>query len=203
MQVVHAEGFRVIRMLALLAVLGLAGCATMSAEQCRAGKWEETGRADGRHGERPEQLEKHRETCATHGIEPSADQWSRGYQQGVNEFCTPAGGYTAGRANLGDVSLCAGRRGEQEFLTAHRQGGQVYELLREVREMYRNLRISLAERYRVGGPGSVDTWELSNSEFVKTLKRRERWLRQRDGEYCDQYGVEPLTDADLDPDSVR
>ena len=53
------------------------------------------------------------------------------------------------------------------------------------------------------GPGSNAAWELSNSEFVKTLKRRERWLRQRDGKYCDQYGVERLTDADLDPGAAR
>jgi hypothetical protein len=182
--------------LAILAVLGLSGCATLSEEQCRAARWEEVGRGDGRRGERPEQLETHRKACASHGLEPDADEWRRGYQQGVNEFCTPAGGYNAGRAKAGDVSLCAGRRGEQEFLAAYRHGGQVYQLLREVREMYRQLRIMVAENPQAG-------LGLHDSDFVKALQRRELWLRQRDGEYCAQYGVERLTDEDLDPDSVR
>jgi hypothetical protein len=200
---VNAEGFRVVRVLALSMALGLAGCATLSGEECRTAKWEETGRADGRRGERPDRFAQHREACARHAIEPKADDWRRGYEQGVNEFCTPAGGYNAGRANEGDRSLCAGRPGEQEFLAAHKHGGQVFVLLREVREMYRDLRMALADSYRQDGPGSNDVLQLSNSEFVKTLRRREAWLKQRDGEFCDAYGVERLTDADIDPDSVR
>jgi hypothetical protein len=198
---VTAGAFRAIRRLAVLAALGLAGCATMSGEQCRTANWEETGRTDGRRGQRPEQFEAHREACARHGVEPEADEWRRGYQRGVGEFCTPAGAYNAGRANLGDASLCAGRPGEQEFLAAHRHGGQIFMLLREVREMYRDLRMALAESYSEGG--NNDVWRLSNSKFVRTLRRREQWLTQRDGEFCDKYGVERLTDADLDPDSVR
>jgi len=197
-----------IRALALLAggfvaALGLSGCATMSGEQCRTAKWEETGRTDGRRGQRPEQFETHREACARHGVEPKADEWRRGYQQGVGEFCTPAGGYDTGRANVGDASLCAGRPGEQEFLAARQHGHQVFVLLSEVRERYRDLRMALAESYSEGGAGNDDAWRLRDSEFVRTLRRREQWLRQRDGEFCDKYGVERLTDADLDPDSAR
>ncbi len=190
-------------LLALLAMLGLAGCATMSAERCHDAKWEELGRADGRRGEQPQKLEQRREACASHGVEPKVEDWRRGYEQGVGEFCTPAGGYNAGRANTGDESLCAGRPGEPEFLAAYKQGGQVFVLLREVREMYRQLRTSLVEANRQGGPGNLKGYDLGNSEFVKTLRRRELWLRQRDGEFCDKYGVERLTDADIDPDSAR
>ncbi len=186
-----------------IAVLGLAGCATMSAEHCRDAKWEELGRADGRRGEQARKLEQHREVCASHGLEPKAEEWRRGYEQGVGEFCTPAGGYNAGRANVGDASLCAGRPGQPEFLAAHQHGGQVFVLLREVREMYRDMRMALAERYSQGEPIDNEAWRLNNSEFTRTLRRRELWLKQRDGEFCDKYGVERLTDADLDPDSAR
>jgi hypothetical protein len=195
-------GTNAIRLLALLATLGLPGCATMSAEHCRDAQWEELGRADGRRGEQPQKLEQHRAACASHGLEPKVEDWRRGYEQGVGEFCTPAGGYNAGRANTGDEALCAGRPGEQEFLAAHKHGGQVFVLLREVREMYRDMRMALAESYRENGPGHDDRWRLSNSEFVRKLQRREQWLKQRDGEFCDKYGVERLTDADFDPDSV-
>jgi hypothetical protein len=184
------------RGLILLATLALAACATtMSARECRDADWDELGHRDGVRGEPATRLDERRTACAGEGT-VNAEAWRRGYERGIGEFCTPAGGYNAGRADVGEESLCAGRPNEEAFRAAYKHGGQVHVLLREVRELYRKFRYE-AEQRTDKGLGLRDT------EFVRSLERREAWLRQRDDEFSERYGVERLSDDDLDPDRVR
>jgi hypothetical protein len=182
------------RGLILLVALALAGCATtMSERECRDADWDALGHADGVRGEPPARLEQRRKACDG---AVKADEWRHGYERGVGEFCTPAGGYNAGRAGTGEPSVCAGRPNEEPFRTAYKHGEQVHVMLREVRELYRKFRYA-AEQRADAGLGLRDT------ELVRSLERREAWLRQRDDEFSERYGVERLTDDDLDPDRVR
>ena len=55
----------------LLATLVLlAGCASMSEDQCRRADWLERGQRDGRNGENPYRIDDHRKACGKVGIVP-------------------------------------------------------------------------------------------------------------------------------------
>ncbi|MGQ0585924.1 MAG: DUF2799 domain-containing protein [Gammaproteobacteria bacterium] len=190
----------VVRALALLAALALGGCASMGPEQCKAARWEKLGRADGARGETPDRFESYRKDCAEHGIEPPAEVWRRGYETGLNEFCTPAGAYPAARAGHGEAELCAGRHGEEEFHTAFKHGRQVNLMLREVREMYARLRDGVAAV--MSGEYSRDQITVfrarANPDLVDSLRRRQVLLEQHDRVFCEKYGVAPLAQEDFE-----
>lgn len=184
----------------LLAAVALGGCASMGPEQCKAAKWEEVGHADGARGRTPDRFDSYRKDCAEHGIEPQQDLWKRGYDVGLSEFCTPAGGYGAARAGEGEVELCAGRRGEDEFRAAFKHGREVNSLLREVRELYAKLRNNVAAALS----GEYNRDEVTrmrinvNPDVENTLRRRQQLLEQRDREFCEKYGVTQLTREDFE-----
>ncbi|MGH8442746.1 MAG: DUF2799 domain-containing protein [Nevskiaceae bacterium] len=189
-----------LRWLALLAALALAGCAAMSPEQCKAAKWEEVGRADGARGETPDRFDEYRKSCAEHGVEPPVEVWRRGYETGLNEFCTPAGAYAAARGGDGKTELCAGRTGEEGFRTAFKHGRQINTLLREVRELYAKMRDTVAA-VMSGEYGRDEVTQMrirTNPDLAETVRRRQLFLEQRDREYCAQYGVSPLTQEDFE-----
>jgi len=183
-----------------IAVLALGGCASMGPEQCEAAKWEEIGHADGARGETLDRFDSYRKDCGEHGIEPPQALWKRGYDVGLGEFCTPAGAYGAARAGYGKVELCAGRRGEEELRTAFKHGREVNSLLREVRELYAKLRDNVAAVLS-GEYGRDEVTRMrmnTNPDLENTLRRRQQLLEQRDRQFCEMYGVTPLTRDDFE-----
>ncbi len=77
-----------------LALLGLAatlvaGCASMTEEQCRDANWLALGHADARNGEMPEFGSKRVRSCSEKGVAGNEGEWRRGWEQGRREVCTP------------------------------------------------------------------------------------------------------------------
>lgn len=70
----------------LLCVL-LAGCATLSREQCQQGDWYGIGMDDGEAGERTSRLEQHARACAEYGAPVDSRQYLAGHAQGLREYC--------------------------------------------------------------------------------------------------------------------
>lgn len=187
------------RALALLAALALAGCATMSDKECRAADWEAVGRADGVRGALPDELERHRKSCALHGIVPEEQRWREGYAKGLDEFCTPKGGYIAGRSGSGRKQACAGKPQETAFLAAFAHGQEVHTLLREIRELYRALHeldmaASAREQYTAY---EYEQLRLRAADLAGALQRRQWETRRLDERYAIDYGAPLLSDAQI------
>ncbi len=109
------------------AVLGLASCATMSAEQCMAGDWAGQGYSDGASGLTMSQLEEHAEACAKHGVTPDRSAYAAGRDQGLVRYCTPANGFRVGRTGSGYGGVCPSYL-EVDFMPAYRDGQIVHDV---------------------------------------------------------------------------
>jgi hypothetical protein len=108
------------------ALLGLASCATMSADQCLAGDWVGQGFSDGASGMSMSRLADHAEACAKHGVTPDAAAYRSGRDQGLVRFCTPANGFRVGRTGSGYAGVCPAYL-EADFMPAYRDGQIVHD----------------------------------------------------------------------------
>lgn len=111
---------------AALALL-LAGCETMSEEQCRSADWLDRGRRDGAYGENEHHVEAHRKACAKAGVVPDVERWRAGWLEGVRVYCTPRSAWQRGLENRSYQGACRDL-GEAEFLRWHHAGREVYRL---------------------------------------------------------------------------
>ena len=117
-------------MLSLL-VIGLAGCATMSGDECATSDWTAVGYEDGSRGYTSERFGKHRKACAKHGITADFEAYQQGRSQGLVEFCQPGRGFNLG-VNGGQYNGVCSVELEADFLDAYRAGQQLYTLRSKV-----------------------------------------------------------------------
>ena len=188
----------VLRVLAVLASLAAAGCASMSEKECRSADWEAVGQADGARGSPGDMLERHRKACARHDVQPAEAAWRAGFAKGLETFCTPKGGYVAARAGNGHHNNCFGLPGEDKFMAGFNNGAQVQALLREVRELHRRLRDIESSALS----GQYSDYELAQvrlraAEMSDALRRKQWELEKLDKAFCAEYGAKELTDADM------
>ncbi len=84
------------RGLIFIAALSLAGCATLTKEECLEGNWHAIGVNDGLDGEPPKHLDEHRRACRPYDIEVDAALWEAGRREGLKSYCTARIGYRVG-----------------------------------------------------------------------------------------------------------
>src|SRR5699024_9618337 len=84
-------------MLAIMAIMLLSGCATMSPEQCLTADWSQRGYKDGRAGFTSNRVAKHHKACSKVGVIPNLAAYRKGYERGLAQYCTPANAVEQGR----------------------------------------------------------------------------------------------------------
>lgn len=92
---------------AILGVLVLAACASLSEDQCLAGDWTGIGYADGANGRGPDYIERHQKACAKVGVTPDVTAWLAGRSQGLALYCTPAKAYTEASRGRSIAPYCS------------------------------------------------------------------------------------------------
>ena len=128
----------------LLALGILSGCATMSQDECRMADWYSVGFEDGVRGAGADNIGKHREACAEHGIAPDFDRYQAGRDSGLVEFCQPSKAYRLGVAGGGYNGVCNSEL-EEDFLIAYRDGRHLYKLQSQVNSVDSALRSKRAK----------------------------------------------------------
>jgi hypothetical protein len=87
-------------------VMLLAGCATLTPEQCRNADWRQIGFADGTGGYNAMRINDHAKACAEVGVRPNLDDYVDGREQGLRNYCRAENGFAIGRrgasANVAD-----------------------------------------------------------------------------------------------------
>lgn len=111
----------------ILALASLAGCASLSEQQCRAQDWYQVGYEDGNAGANAGRIESHSSACAAYGIATDTAQYEIGRGDGLQRYCTLARGIETGMLGSPYSGACAGDR-ETEFLRGHREGRRLYEV---------------------------------------------------------------------------
>jgi Protein of unknown function (DUF2799) len=129
----------VVRFAALLVPLSLAawlsGCASgLSKEECDAADWRAIGYEDGIKGWSQTRLSTHRKACAKHGVSLVLDDYLKGWQAGVEQYCQPANGYRQGRSGAGYQGVCPAQL-EPGFMQAYRSGRELYALEKDVQRL--------------------------------------------------------------------
>lgn len=120
----------------------LAGCASLSQEQCEHGDWFSIGQGDGNSGKWASRIAKHNHACEEYGIEINRAEYMRGWNDGIRNYCTAASGFSLGKRGEEYNRVCPAGL-ELDFVTGYREGVEI--LLREKqweydaneRELYR------------------------------------------------------------------
>ena len=165
----------------------------MSEKDCRAGDWDAIGRADGERGAPGNEVERHQAACTRYKVTVNEDTWRAGYAKGLEAFCTPKGGYLAGRDGQRYHDVCFGLDSEDTFRTAYGEGQQAYKLLGEIREL-RRIQNDLEMAALSGDYSDYDTNDLRMraAQVEAALQGREWELDALDTRCAKDYGVSPL-----------
>lgn len=168
--------WRALLALAALAAL-LAGCASLSEGQCRAGDWRGIGFADGARGRTADYVAQHQKACAEFGIAPDVAAWQAGRVEGLAQYCTPQTAYREGRAGRGMAAVCSAGQ-VAAMREAYLAGQQYYELELEIAELRRD-RISVEAALDELGEDDADARRRLRRERdriddrVSSLERRQ------------------------------
>jgi hypothetical protein len=107
----------------------LAGCASMSEQECLYADWQAIGFEDGSVGMHSSAVTSRRQACAKAGVTVDMAAYMAGREQGLTEYCTPANGFRAGESGAAYSGVCA-RHDEASFVEQFRAGAHLY-LLRD------------------------------------------------------------------------
>lgn len=175
---------------ALAAVSALAGCATLSREQCEAGDWRSLGIGDGSRGLPLSQISEHVSACAEHGISVNRELYAAGRDEGLRSYCRIDRAETEGRAGRTNYNSCQGDTGVSFNL--------VYTAARDVHRIERNITVaegqldSLLERITASGLTEAERLNLKSdiSETQWELDSLRDNLRFAERELREVYGEE-------------
>jgi len=114
-------------LVALAALLGLSGCATMNADECAMSDWHAIGYEDGANGYGADRLGNRRKACAKHGVAPDFEAYQSGRAEGLRQFCQPSRGFNLGAGGGRYNGVCPGDM-EPDFVDAFNTGHKLYTL---------------------------------------------------------------------------
>jgi hypothetical protein len=111
----------------VLGAAALAGCASLSEDECRRADWGAIGQRDGAAGAGPDRLAAHAKACAKVGVVPDEALWLRGREAGLMSYCTGPNGRDVGARGMGYGGVCVGST-EVDFLRGYEIGRQIHAL---------------------------------------------------------------------------
>ena len=167
----------------LLAVaLILAGCASLSEDECTVADWQMIGAEDGARGLALSRLAAHRKACAKAGVTPDAEAYKRGRQEGLVSFCTYDRGYGEGRRGASQRNVCPAGELRDEFLDGYDAGRRIYEVNQQIRGLESQLAEVRAERDDVEASLESNYYidETGKERQLTTLERRLLFDKLRD-----------------------
>jgi hypothetical protein len=95
-----------IRLLPVLFLLFLGGCASLNQEQCLRGDWYGLGITDGKAGEPTSRLNAHIRACAEYGVRIDEAPYFAGRTQGLLIYCRPENAFATGLAGQRYAGVC-------------------------------------------------------------------------------------------------
>ena len=144
----------------------LAGCSSMSANECLATDWRTVGYEDGVSGYSGDRVGQYRKACTKHGVSPDLTAYQQGRDQGLGEFCKPLNGFRNGARGRGYNGVCPNEL-DGPFLEAYESGRQLYNLRSRVNSAANEINSMRAESDRIDADlVSVGT-QMMNSSLTK------------------------------------
>jgi hypothetical protein len=106
-------------------MIALAGCATMSADQCATADWRTLGFGDGSRGETLVKAARREDACADHGYAMDRTVYDNGRHAGLALYCTSKVAYGLGESGRSYTGVCVAHD-EVGFLVAYKRGLELY-----------------------------------------------------------------------------
>lgn len=132
MQVQHTSCFHLLGF-AFIAI-ALAGCETMSKEECLSADWFQVGYQDGRDGKERAQIEYIAESCAKANIAPDRERYFYGRDKGLLEYCTPEHGFYLGKNGTSYNRVCPPGTASI-FEASYNEGRRVYDARQHLKRL--------------------------------------------------------------------
>jgi hypothetical protein len=117
---------RICTSLALI-TFAMAGCSTMSKNECLTVDWRTVGYEDGVAGYPGDRIAQHRKACAKYGVSTDLTLYQAGRELGLREYCQPANGYRIGERGGSYGGICPADL-EPGFISSFEAGHQLYTL---------------------------------------------------------------------------
>lgn len=124
--------------LAVLA-MALAGCSSISPQECQVGDWFAIGKTDGQQGVASSKFRSYQKECAKHGISSDFQAYEQGHAQGVILYCTYDSGRELGQSGGAYNKVCAGAL-EPQFRLGYDRGRAWYQAESALLNLQRTLR---------------------------------------------------------------
>lgn len=118
----------------LTLLLTIAGCASLSKQECQQADWYLIGVEDGARGYDIEHIGRHREACARVEVVPDIERYRAGLAEGHSRYCTEQKGYAVGASGGQHQNVCTGEMAAV-FNTAYSHGREYYRLKQAVTDL--------------------------------------------------------------------
>ena len=109
------------------ASLALAGCATLSTDECSTGDWQKIGVQDGNDGRTLDRFSRHASACKLDKTEASRNLYISGRQEGLKVYCTTVRGYREGALGQTYNGVCPAGTNAQ-FLKGYELGKRIHQI---------------------------------------------------------------------------
>ena len=109
-----------------IAVLVLAGCSSISPQECQVGDWFAIGKTDGQQGIASSKFRSYQKECAEHGLSSDFAAYERGHAEGVLLYCTYDAGRELGQSGGAYNKVCTGAL-EPQFRLGYDRGRLWYQ----------------------------------------------------------------------------
>jgi hypothetical protein len=198
----------VIGALAAVVALAIAGCATMSKEQCLQGDWRGVGYGDGASGYPTSRIDDHAKACAKTGVTPDASLYAQGRAEGLVRYCTEMNGFSVGRGGGVYHNVCP-MPAESEFLGGYADGERVYRAAQRLESARSDLSSADARADKRARQADGVEDELRNpkltDEQVRELRDRLNRLRRERREAVEdgRRAADAIRDAEREVDDLR
>lgn len=137
----------------------LAGCATMSGDECRRADWYDIGRTDGAAGRSASYAQNRAAACAEAGVAIDARRYEQGRSAGLQQYCRPENAFALG-ASGGTYSGACAPALDAELRRRYSAGRAIHDANKEVKR----LQDSVAKKER---------------QLQDTIKEEEKRLRNQ------------------------
>ena len=163
------------RMILFVGFLVLAGCATLSKEECRSGNWREFGVRDGLKGEPAARIEEHRKACAEHGIRPDERRYLAGREEGLREYCRIDNAFQSGLEGRPFTGVCPPDV-HMLFMRYNSAAYAVYETREEIRRTHSTIS---SKQSQIDSKKTKDSERKNLRADIRQLERKLDELRDR------------------------
>lgn len=164
----------------IMSVLLLAGCSSISPQECQVGDWFAIGKTDGQQGFASTKFRDYQKECAKHGVASDFRAYEQGHAQGVMQYCTYDAGRELGQSGGGYNKVCAGAL-ETQFRLGYERGRKWYQaesaLLNLQKTLQRNASTISQLEQRIDGNGQ-ELAALKDKQQKQQLLDENRALQQ-------------------------